>query len=251
MYRLVNMQSEVIVKPYTEEGSKKVQVADMFNNIAPKYDFLNRFLSAGIDKKWRRRAIKELCKENPKTILDVATGTADFALAALQANPDKIIGIDISDKMLQIGKEKIAHKSLNEKIQLMLGDSEHLPFENNTFDAVTVAFGVRNFENLTQGLTEILRVLKPNGTLLVLEFSNPRKFPIEQLYRFYSKYILPTIGWIISRDRAAYTYLPESIKAFPDGEKFLHICSSVGYNETKWIPLTMGICSIYIAKKHA
>jgi demethylmenaquinone methyltransferase/2-methoxy-6-polyprenyl-1,4-benzoquinol methylase len=251
MYRLVNMQSEVIVKPYTEEGSKKVQVADMFNNIAPKYDFLNRFLSAGIDKKWRRRAIKELCKENPKTILDVATGTADFALAALQANPDKIIGIDISDKMLQIGKEKIAHKSLNEKIQLMLGDSEHLPFENNTFDAVTVAFGVRNFENLTQGLTEILRVLKPNGTLLVLEFSNPRKFPIKQLYRFYSKYILPTIGWIISRDRAAYTYLPESIKAFPDGEKFLHICSSVGYKETKWIPLTMGICSIYIAKKHA
>lgn len=244
------MSSEIIVKPYTEEGSKKVQVTDMFNNIAPKYDFLNRFLSAGIDKKWRKRAIKELSKENPKTILDVATGTADFAIAALEANPEKIIGIDISAKMLEIGKEKIAQKSLQDSIQLTLGDSEQLPFQDNTFDAVTVAFGVRNFENLTQGLTEIRRVLKPNGTLLVLEFSNPRKFPIKQLYRFYSKYILPTIGWIVSRDKAAYTYLPESIKAFPDGEKFLDICKSVGYYQTKWIPLTMGICSIYIVKKH-
>lgn len=244
------MQSEVIVKPYTEEGSKKVQVADMFNNIAPKYDFLNRFLSAGIDKKWRRRAIKELSKEQPKTILDVATGTADFAIEALKTNPDKIIGIDISARMLEIGREKITQKSLSNKIELILGDSEYLPFQNDTFDAVTVAFGVRNFENLTQGLTEILRVLKPNGTLLVLEFSNPRKFPVKQFYRFYSKYILPTVGWLVSRDKAAYTYLPESIKAFPDGENFLNICTSVGYNETRWIPLTMGICSVYIAKKH-
>lgn len=243
------MQSDVIVKPYTEEGSKKEQVADMFNNIAPKYDFLNRFLSAGIDKKWRKRAIKELGKENPKIILDVATGTADFAIEALKANPEKIIGIDISAKMLEIGKEKITQKALNNKIELILGDSERLPFENNTFDAVTVAFGVRNFENLKQGLAEIFRVLKPNGTLLILEFSNPRKFPVKQLYRFYSKFILPTLGWLISGDKAAYTYLPESIKAFPDGENFLHICQSIGYTETKWIPLTMGICSIYVAKK--
>lgn len=245
------MQSEVIVKPYTEEGSKKVQVADMFNNIAPKYDFLNRFLSAGIDKKWRRRAIKELNKEQPKIILDVATGTADFAIEALNINPEKIIGIDISAKMLDIGREKITQKALDNKIELLLGDSEQLPFENNTFDAVTVAFGVRNFENLKQGLAEILRVLKPGGTLLVLEFSNPRKFPVKQLYRFYSKFILPTIGWLVSRDKAAYTYLPESIKVFPDGQNFLDICTSVGYAETKWIPLTMGICSIYIVKKHA
>ncbi|MCS7077670.1 MAG: bifunctional demethylmenaquinone methyltransferase/2-methoxy-6-polyprenyl-1,4-benzoquinol methylase UbiE [Bacteroidia bacterium] len=237
------------VKPYSQDGSKKKQVAAMFNNIAPKYDFLNRFLSAGIDIKWRKRAIKELCKENPKLILDVATGTADFAIAALKAQPEKVIGIDISEKMLDIGKKKIEAKALEKKIELMLGDSEKLPFQDNTFDAVTVAFGVRNFENLIQGLSDIQRVLKPNGTLVVLEFSNPRKTPIKQLYRFYSKYILPTLGWLFSRDRAAYTYLPESIKAFPDGENFLNICKNLGYTHTKWIPLSMGICSIYVAKK--
>ncbi|MCS7028209.1 MAG: bifunctional demethylmenaquinone methyltransferase/2-methoxy-6-polyprenyl-1,4-benzoquinol methylase UbiE [Bacteroidia bacterium] len=245
------MQVEVKVKPYSSEGSKKKQVTDMFNNIAPKYDFLNRFLSAGIDQKWRKRAIKELSKEKPKIILDVATGTADFAIAALDLNPEKVIGIDISEKMLAIGKKKIQQKKLQDKIELTLGDSESLPFADNSFDAVTVAFGVRNFEYLTQGLSDIYRVLKPNGTLLVLEFSNPRKFPVKQFYRFYAEHILPTIGWLFSKDRAAYTYLPQSIKVFPDGENFLDICKTIGYQQTKWIPLTMGICSIYIAKKPA
>ncbi|MDH5382258.1 MAG: bifunctional demethylmenaquinone methyltransferase/2-methoxy-6-polyprenyl-1,4-benzoquinol methylase UbiE, partial [Cyclobacteriaceae bacterium] len=194
------------VVPYKEEKkSKKEQVAHMFDNISGKYDFLNHFLSLGIDIRWRKKAIKFLKNDHPKQILDVATGTGDFAIETLKLNPEKVVGVDISEGMLAVGREKIKKKGLENKIELLSGDSENLPFKDNTFDAVTVAFGVRNFENLELGLAEINRVLKPNGKLVVLEFSKPTKFPFKQLYNFYFKFILPKIGNTISKDRSAYT----------------------------------------------
>jgi demethylmenaquinone methyltransferase/2-methoxy-6-polyprenyl-1,4-benzoquinol methylase len=234
------------VKPYkSKEGSKKEQVAEMFNNIAPKYDVLNRILSLGIDISWRKKAIKMLESKQPKMILDVATGTADFAIMAMKLNPEKIIGVDISEKMLDYGRIKIKNKLLENKIELRSGDSENLPFESNTFDAITVAFGVRNFENLLKGLSEMNRVLKPGATCLVLEFSKPTAFPFKQIYNFYFFNILPFIGKIVSKDNSAYTYLPESVNSFPDGIDFITIYKKAGFSQCKQIKLLFGIASIY------
>src|ERR1035438_280029 len=239
-----------IITPYSNSGAtKKEQVATMFDNIADKYDFLNHFLSFGIDIIWRKKAISLLKPYHPKYILDVATGTGDLAITALSLNPDKIIGIDISEQMIAVGKEKIKQKKLTEKIQLLPGDSEKLIFNNESFDAVTVAFGVRNFENLEKGLREIHRVLRPNGVAVILEFSMPMNFPVKQLYSFYFKNILPFIGKIISKDYAAYSYLPSSVMAFPQGKEFVNILKSVGFNTTKFIPVTFGIATIYFAQK--
>ena len=234
------------VIPYKKDtAGKKEQVATMFNNISKNYDFLNHFLSLGIDIHWRNKAIRLLKKSNPQQILDVATGTGDFAISALKLNPRKITGIDISEGMLNVGKEKIKEKGLSDKIELKLGDSENLDFEDNTFDAYTVGFGVRNFENLEKGLSEMLRVLKPKGTAIILECSKPKS----PLIKFYFNKVLPGIGRLISKDNNAYTYLPESVNAFPDGEDFKNILIKVGYKEPKAIRLMFGIASIYKATK--
>jgi len=238
------------VVPYKEDQSgKKEQVAKMFNSISGNYDFLNHFLSLGIDVRWRKKAIKLLKEVSPKQILDVATGTGDFAIATLSLNPDKVIGIDISEGMLEVGKTKMKERGLDSKIELRLGDSENLPFPENKFDAVIVAFGVRNFENLEKGLAEMLRVLRPGGKLVVLEFSKPRSFPFKQIYNFYFRFILPKIGKMVSKDAAAYTYLPESVQAFPDGNDFISILSRLGYKNTACKPLTFGISSLYTGIK--
>jgi demethylmenaquinone methyltransferase/2-methoxy-6-polyprenyl-1,4-benzoquinol methylase len=221
----------------------------MFDNISHRYDFLNHFLSMGIDRAWRRKAIKLLRETKPRHILDVATGTGDFALQALVLSPEKITGVDISEGMLEVGRRKVRERQLEHLIELQRGDSENLPFEENKFDAVTVAFGVRNFENLERGLREIYRVLKPGGKVVVLEFSRPRMFPFKQLYSFYFRAVLPKIGRMVSKDSAAYTYLPESVAAFPDGEDFLRILQAVGFNNTKCKVLTLGISSIYTGVK--
>lgn len=239
-----------MVVPYKDQSkSKKEQVANMFNTISPQYDFLNHLLSGGIDIIWRKKAIKLLQNKGIKTMLDIATGTGDFAIEALKLNPEKIVGVDISEGMLSVGIEKMKKMGLEKTIQLQKGDSEKLPFSDNSFDAVIVSFGVRNFENLQKGLSDMFRVTKPGGYCLILEFSNPRSFPMKQLYTFYSKYCLPFLGKMISKDPSAYTYLPESVKAFPDGPDFIQIFKSTGYSETKWIPMTGGICSIYIGQK--
>lgn len=238
------------VIPYKEQkGGKKEQVATMFNNISKKYDFLNHFLSLGIDILWRKKAIKLLKPHQPKIMLDIATGTGDFALEALSLNPSKIVGIDISEGMLNVGRKKIQEKGVDEIISLQLGDSENLVFESNYFDAYTVGFGVRNFENLEKGLSEMLRVLKPNGKAIILEFSKPKKFPIKQLYNFYFIKILPFIGKLVSKDNSAYTYLPESVNAFPEGNDFVNILTNIGYKEVKSISLMFGIASIYTGTK--
>jgi demethylmenaquinone methyltransferase / 2-methoxy-6-polyprenyl-1,4-benzoquinol methylase len=238
------------VVPYKEkQAGKKEQVAEMFNNISHRYDFLNHFLSLGIDILWRKKAIRMLKADKPKFILDIATGTADFAIEALALKPEKVIGVDISEGMLAHGREKLKKKKLDHLIELQLGDSEKLLFDDNTFDAVIVSFGVRNFENLEKGLTDMYRVLKPGGKAVVVEFSQPRKFPFKQLYNFYFKAILPKIGRLISKDQAAYTYLPESVEAFPDGQRFLDILQKIGYKNNQCKPLTFGISSIYIGQK--
>ncbi len=239
-----------IVTPYKNQTtSKKEQVAAMFDNIAPKYDFLNQLLSMGIHKGWRRKAIQLLQEQKPKTVLDIATGTADFAVEAMKLNPVKVVGVDISAGMLKLGQEKINKLGLQNKIELKLGDSESLPFSDNSFDAITVGFGVRNFENLEKGMADIYRVLNKNGMLAVLEFSKPGNFPVKQVYNFYFRYITPFVGKLFSKDSSAYTYLPESVNAFPAGEEFLKILLKTGFNDTKCISLTFGIASIYIAKK--
>ena len=238
------------VTPYKDKNSgKKEQVAEMFDNISHKYDFLNHFLSLGIDIAWRKQAIKLLKKDQPKEILDIATGTGDFAIEALVLNPEKVTGVDISEGMLAIGREKLKKRRLDDRIELLSGDSEGLPFTDNKFDAVIVAFGVRNFEHLDKGLTDMFRVLKPGGKVVILEFSKPRMFPFKQLYRFYFKWILPKIGKLISRDQSAYTYLPESVDAFPDGEDFLDRLRKSGFEENRCKTLTLGISSIYTGKK--
>lgn len=238
------------VLPYKEQdASKKEQVAQMFDNISPKYDFLNHLLSGGIDILWRKKAIKLLKPLQPKTILDIATGTGDFAIEALALKPEKIVGVDISEGMLSFGKEKIKKLGVEHIIEMQKGDSERLLFEDNTFDAVIVSFGVRNFENLEKGLTDMCRVMKSGGTCIVLEFSKPKSFPFKQLYNFYFKYILPVVGNLVSKDASAYTYLPESVQAFPDGENFLSVFRKAGFTQTQCIPLTFGISSIYIGKK--
>jgi len=238
------------VLPYKEENaSKKEQVAKMFDNISPQYDFLNHFLSMGIDKAWRKKAINFLKPLHPQLILDVATGTGDFALQALSIKPTKITGIDISEGMLEVGRKKIEKLGLGNEIELLKADSENIPFAEDAFHAVTVAFGVRNFENLERGLGEIYRVLKPGGMVVILEFSRPRRFPFRQVYNFYFKIVLPRIGRIVSRDKAAYTYLPESVEAFPDGEDFVRILKNIGFKDTACKSLTLGISSIYTGRK--
>ncbi|MGZ3873843.1 MAG: bifunctional demethylmenaquinone methyltransferase/2-methoxy-6-polyprenyl-1,4-benzoquinol methylase UbiE [Mucilaginibacter sp.] len=239
------------ITPYTnQQGTKKEQVADMFNNISKTYDFLNHFLSLGIDIIWRKKAINELKKDKPKLILDVATGTGDFAFEALAIlRPDRIIGVDISQGMLDIAQQKINRRHLAGKFEVKLGDSEKLPFEAEEFDAVTVAYGVRNFENLETGLADICRVLKPGGKVVVLEFSKPRAFPVKQLYNFYFSYITPGIGKLFSKDSRAYTYLPESVAAFPDGKTFTGLMDKAGFTNTRHKPLAFGICSIYTGVK--
>lgn len=243
------MQSKIIKPDNQSPEGKKVQVEQMFDSIASRYDFLNHTLSLGIDKGWRKKAIASIGKNNPKQILDVATGTADLAIACLTLNPDNIIGIDISQNMLNVGIKKINDKGYADKIKLIKGDSENLPFSDNTFDAITVAFGVRNFENLDKGLKEIARVLKPGGILAVLEFSKPRTFPFKQLYNLYFSNILPFFGKWISKSENAYAYLPESVKHFPDGEDFLQHLRSAGFADSKQQTLTFGICSLYNAIK--
>lgn len=238
------------VVPYKEkEASKKEQVAEMFNNISHRYDFLNHFLSLGIDILWRKKAIKLLKEDQPKQILDIATGTGDFAIEALALNPDRIVGVDISSGMLEVGKQKMKKRKFDDIIEMQLGDSEKLLFDDNTFDAVIVAFGVRNFENLKKGLSDMHRVIKPGEKAVIIEFSRPKRFPMKQLYNFYFKSILPIIGKLISKDSSAYTYLPESVDAFPDGQNFLDILSEVGFKKTECKPLTFGISSIYIGQK--
>ena len=238
------------VLPYKDKNtSKKEQIAAMFNSISGKYDFLNHFLSLGIDILWRKRAVRLLKKHQPKLILDIATGTGDFAIEALSLKPEKIIGVDISEGMLSVGREKLIKKNLTDKIELISGDSEFLPFEDNFFDAVIVSFGVRNFENLEKGLSDMLRVLKPGGKVVILEFSKPKSFPFKQIYQFYFQWILPKIGKLISKNHAAYTYLPDSVEAFPDGDDFLNILNKIGFQKNQCTPLTLGISSIYSGSK--
>jgi len=239
-----------VVKPYEKEGSKKSQVSNMFDKIAPYYDFLNGLLSMGIDTIWRRKAIQFLAQQQPQMVLDVATGTADLAIeAARSLNPRQIIGVDISNEMLEIGRNKIRKQNLADQISLQEGDSENLDFADNTFDAITVAFGVRNFENLERGLKEMQRVLKSGGQLVVLEFSKPDSFPFRQVFNGYFKYILPTIGKLTSKDPKAYKYLYESVQAFPDGQNFVSILEKTGFNSNQCKRLSLGICTIYSGKK--
>ncbi|MEY2905486.1 MAG: hypothetical protein RJA52_1502 [Bacteroidota bacterium] len=239
------------VKPYKDsESGKKKQVSQMFDNIAGNYDFLNRFLSLGIDIIWRKRAIQFIPMKTDLKILDIATGTADLALQINKNFPNSsITGVDISENMLEVGRKKIAGKNLSNDIQLQYGDSENLPFSDQSFDIVSVAFGVRNFENLELGLSEMKRVLKNGGRVIVLEFSLPSIFPFKQIFNFYFKYILPLIGRLTSKDKQAYKYLYESVQAFPSGSDFLKIMEKCGFREIKQKELTFGICSIYSGLK--
>lgn len=238
------------VTPYRIEGkSKKEEVAQMFDQISGRYDLLNRILSLGIDRSWRKKAIRILAKHEPKQILDVATGTGDFAIASSIVKPEQISGIDISEGMLEIGRKKIDRLDLSETIQLISGDSESIPFDDNKFDAATVAFGVRNFEHLDKGLSEIQRVLRPGGMIIVLEFSKPSNRLIKTIYWFYFTKVLPVIGRLISRDHRAYSYLPESVRAFPSGSEFLRQLSSAGFKQCSQKELTFGVASIYTGLK--
>jgi len=238
------------VTPYSHsKDTKKQQVAEMFDAISGKYDFLNRSLSFGIDVYWRKKMVWELKKMKPQSILDIATGTGDVALTMQQLHPEKIIGVDISDGMLEIGREKIQRKGLQEIIQLQNGDSENLQFAANSFDAITVAFGVRNFENLSKGLSEMHRVLRPGGKVVILEFSKPKIFPIKQLYNFYFKYFCPWFGKLISKDTSAYQYLFDSVKAFPEGKQFTDIAEKSGFSKMNCERVTFGIVSLYTAVK--
>ena len=236
--------------PYKQsKQSKKGQVEEMFDNISPRYDLLNHLLSLNIDKIWRRKTINKLRPYQPKTILDIATGTGDFAIAALKLGNVTVTGIDISEGMLNVGREKIKVKKLDKQIRFKRADSEDLPFNEGEFDAAIVGFGVRNFENLKKGLSEIQRVLKPGGVFFVLEFSKPVSFPFKQIYMFYFTRILPLIGRMVSKDSNAYTYLPESVNEFPDGDRFLAILADVGFVQNECYRQTFGIASIYKAHK--
>lgn len=238
------------ITPYKESSlSKKEQVTQMFDTISGNYDGLNRVISFGIDVKWRKKVLQLVKASNPKTILDIATGTGDLAILMAETKAEKIIGLDISVGMLEVGKQKIASKKLSQKIEMMVGDSEKMPFEDNTFDAITVAFGIRNFENLEKGLAEILRVLKPNGTFVILETSNPTKFPFKQGYVFYTKNILPLIGKLFSKDNVAYGYLSESAAVFPFGEALNNILKKTGFINVVDMPQTFGVATIYSASK--
>lgn len=241
------------ITPYEapESRAKKEQVAEMFDNIAHSYDALNHVFSLGIDVLWRKKSINMLKEIKPKRLMDVATGTGDFAIEAqrMGLGAEEIVGVDISEGMLDIGRKKVIKKGYSDTITLKYGDSENLPFEDNYFDAYAVAFGVRNFENLENGMKDMLRVLRPGGMGLVLEFSKPSSFPFKQLFLFYFKFIMPTIGKLVSKDARAYTYLPESVEAFPQGEKFMTIMKNLGYKDVKQKRLTGGIATIYTGIK--
>jgi len=239
-----------IVPDNASNLSKKEQVAELFNNIAGRYDFLNHFLSMGIDKGWRKKAIAEVARTKPQYILDVATGTGDMAIAAAALQPIKITGIDIADQMLAAGREKIAKQNLSDLITLQTGDSEAMPFTTGSFDAVMCAYGARNFEHLEAGLSEMCRVLRPGGRVVILEFSKPTAFPVKQLYRFYFRYILPQLGRLVSKHSRAYSYLPESVMAFPEGKQFCDILVKCGFTNAKASPLTFGITTLYTAEKN-
>ena len=230
-------------------SQKKEQVAKMFDTISSKYDNLNRVISFGIDVTWRKKILKMVAHKNPTEILDIATGTGDLAILLSETNAKKIIGLDISAGMLDVGKQKIIAKNLSSTIEMILGDSEKIPFDDNSFDAVTVAFGIRNFENLEKGLSEILRVLKPNGIFVILETSIPEKFPFKQGYKFYTKNILPIIGKLFSKDKVAYQYLSDSASIFPYGEKLNNILQKIGFIEVNHLPQTFGVATIYSASK--
>ena len=239
-----------IVKPYNSGyASKKEEVAEMFDNISKRYDFLNHFLSLGIDKLWRRKAVRQLKDLRPKRILDLATGTGDFAIAALKLNPDEVVGVDISQGMLDMGIQKMKKRGHDKIVKMQLADSEKLPFEDASFDALTVGFGVRNYENLEKGLSDMLRILRPGGKAVILEFSKPKKFPIKQVFGFYSKRVIPFLGKLISKDKRAYAYLPESVEAFPEGTDFETIMTKLGYKEVNSILLSGGIATIYMGLK--
>jgi demethylmenaquinone methyltransferase/2-methoxy-6-polyprenyl-1,4-benzoquinol methylase len=241
---------KIEVKPYNQvDKSKKQEVAEMFDNISARYDFLNHFLSLGIDKIWRRKAIKQLRSNPVKKIIDIATGTGDFAIAALKLNPEEVIGLDISAGMLAVGEQKMLKNKVDSIIKMQLGDSENIPYDSNYFDALTVGFGVRNFENLELGLTEMLRVLKPGGKAVILEFSKPKRFPIKQIFGFYSRYFIPFFGKRISKDAKAYSYLPESVAAFPEGKDFEDILRKIGYKNIESTLVSGGIATIYAGIK--
>jgi demethylmenaquinone methyltransferase / 2-methoxy-6-polyprenyl-1,4-benzoquinol methylase len=247
---MVKYAHDLVLPNAASNVSKKNQVAAMFNNIAHNYDFLNRFMSGGIDISWRKKTILQLKNIQPKIVLDVATGTADIALLTHKMlQPTKIMGIDISEGMLQLGNQKIAKLNLQNTIELQLGDAENLPFEDNYFDAVTVAYGVRNFENLEKGLKEILRVLKPNGKLAVLECSKPNNKGIKGLYNFYMVKVMPKLGGFLSGNKQAYLYLNNSVQAFPEGQHFLNILNQTGFTQTYLKPLSLGVCTIYCGSK--
>ena len=237
-----------IVKPYNNSQNKKNQVKQMFNKIAGQYDFLNRFLTFGIDNIWRKIAVKKI-KNNPKNVLDIATGTADLAIITAKYTNAEIIGLDISDQMLKVGKEKITNKKLNSRIKLINGDAENLSFNNETFDAITVGFGVRNFENLEKGLNEIYRVIKEGGYVAILEPSYPKKFPLKQLFNFYFETLTPIIGNLISKDYKAYSYLSKSVKNFPSSNNFIDQLKQIGFSKCNHYSLTFGVVSLYIAIK--
>jgi demethylmenaquinone methyltransferase / 2-methoxy-6-polyprenyl-1,4-benzoquinol methylase len=237
------------VTPYNQEDSKKKQVTKMFDGISSEYDSLNRMISMGIDIKWRKRVVDVLIPKKPDRILDIATGTGDLALALTATNASKIIGLDISPGMLSVGKEKVNAQNLEQTIEMVIGDSEALTYDDNSFDAITVAFGVRNFENLDLGLSELFRVLKPGGTLVVLETAVPTRFPFKQGYFLHTQIIVPLMGKLFTRDRAAYKYLSDSAAVFPYGKKFNNILEKIGFIEVEDRPQTLGVASIYCATK--
>lgn len=238
------------VNPYKDSDlGKKEQVTKMFDTISGEYDGLNRVISFGIDIKWRKKVVDIVKATNPENILDIATGTGDLAINLAETSAKKIIGLDISSGMLDVGKQKIKAKNLDQKIDMVIGDSENMPFDDNTFDAITVAFGVRNFETLENGLKDILRVLKPGGIFVILETSVPTKFPFKQGYQFHSKVILPTVGKLFSKDKTAYKYLSESANAFPYGEALNNILRKIGFSNVTDMPQTFGVATIYKAYK--
>ncbi|MCE3007924.1 MAG: bifunctional demethylmenaquinone methyltransferase/2-methoxy-6-polyprenyl-1,4-benzoquinol methylase UbiE [Bacteroidetes bacterium] len=238
------------VTPYGQQaGEKKKQVAQMFDAISRRYDFLNHFLSGGIDILWRRRAVRMLRPLRPRIVIDLATGTGDFAIEAARIlKPERVIGVDISSGMLEVGREKMRKRKLTQ-VEMVLGDSENMPYPDNFCDAITVGFGVRNFENLEKGLAEMYRILRPGGAVVILEPAVPAAFPMRQLVQFYYKTLLPFFGGLFSRDPRAYQYLPNSVQAFPHGPAFLTICQRIGYKNTQFKSLSLGICALYWLEK--
>jgi demethylmenaquinone methyltransferase/2-methoxy-6-polyprenyl-1,4-benzoquinol methylase len=243
------MAKKQVVPYQNKKSSKKTQVRQMFDGISPQYDLMNRIISGGIDIKWRKNVVALLLPKKPKKILDVATGTGDLAVALAQTHAAEIVGIDISKGMLDIGKKKVKKSQWDKKIIMEIGDSENIGYPANYFDAVTVAFGVRNFENLDKGLLEILRVLRPGGDLIILETAVPQKFPLRQFYRLYTHFVMPLIGWFFSKDKSAYQYLSDSANTFPFGKAFNNILAKNGFIAIEDIPQTLGVASIYCAQK--